>query len=114
MSQVFDTSIAKWSFEATVPAVLRTTSLPLPPAETAALDCHLPMRSASYWRAAMRGQDFSSEDHLDTASFNLALWRGLKGDAPYPTLPDGRDLRQGRAALLLASDVATDKSCDAR
>ena len=114
MSQVFDTSLTSWSFEATVPAVLRTTGLPLPPAPTAALACHLPMRSAAYWRAAMQGQDFSSEDHLDTASFNLALWRGLKGDAPYPASPDGRDLRQGRAALLLAADVATDKGCDAR
>ena len=45
----------------------------------------------------MAGQDFSSEDQLDTPRFNRALWRGLKGDAPYPARRDGRDLRDGRA-----------------
>lgn len=48
----------------------------------------------------MKGQDFGAEDHLDTAKFNLALWHGLKGDAPYPAARNGRDLRTGRAALL--------------
>jgi hypothetical protein len=28
----------------------------------------------------MAGQDFDREDHLDTARFNRALWRGMKGD----------------------------------
>jgi len=51
----------------------------------------------------MKGQDFSAEDRLDTARYNLALWRGLKGDAPYPARRDGRDLSQNRAALLAAN-----------
>jgi hypothetical protein len=51
----------------------------------------------------MAGQDFSREDHLDTAAFNLALWRGLKGDAPYPRARDGRDLRSDRARLVGAA-----------
>jgi hypothetical protein len=53
----------------------------------------------------MAGQDFSSEDRLDTPRFNRALWRGLKGDAPYPARRDGKNLREGRAALLAAAGV---------
>lgn len=100
MSDVFDIRQASWSFEAQVPGVLRTTKLPLPPASVAAAAATCPTRSSSYWSKAMAGQDFTREDHLDTAAYNLALWRGMKGDAPYPSRRDGRDLREGRAALL--------------
>jgi hypothetical protein len=47
----------------------------------------------------MKGQDFSSEDRLDTPRFNAALWQGL-GSGAEPTVRDGRDLRSGRAELL--------------
>ena len=60
-----------------VPPVLRSTALPLPPAATACVA--RPKHSAAYWAAAMAGQDFSSEDRLDTVRFNRALWKGLKG-----------------------------------
>ena len=111
MSEVFDPAVDAWSFEPTVPDVLRKTALPLPTTTIAAASCPPATRSASYWRAAMAGQDFAVEDHLDTVAFNLALWRGLKGDAPYPTVRDGRDLRESRAFLLAAEDTATDNRC---
>ena len=76
MTQVFDTSAVNWSYKAIVPNILRTTKLPLPPAETACLT--KPRHSADYWANAMAGQDFSSEDKLDTQKFNRALWAGLK------------------------------------
>jgi DNA-binding beta-propeller fold protein YncE len=111
MGEVFDTTKADWSFKAQVPAALRATTLPLPPVEAAEARCPAaPARSSAYWSAAMAGQDFSREDHLDTAAFNRALWRGLRGEAPYPAARDGRDLRQDRAALLAADHV--DLSCD--
>ena len=108
MAEVFDTSQADWTFDAIIPGVLRSTKLPLPAAQTAEAACEQPRRSSAYWAAAMAGQDFSREDHLDTAAFNLALWRGLKGAAPYPAARDGRDLRDRREALLAASA----HSCD--
>ncbi len=108
MAEVFDTSREDWTFEAIVPAVLRSTALPLPAATRAEATCARPSRSASYWAAAMQGQDFSGEDRLDTAAFNLALWRGLKGQVAYPNARDGRDLRDHRERLLAA---AAD-SCD--
>jgi hypothetical protein len=47
----------------------------------------------------MRGQDFRTEDNLDTDAFNAALWHGL-GSGPEPVTRSGRDLRRDRAALL--------------
>jgi hypothetical protein len=47
----------------------------------------------------MKGQDFTSEDRLDTAAFNRALWSGL-GTGPEPTERDGRDLRRDRSVRL--------------
>ena len=108
MSAVFDTAQSRWTYDAIVPQVLRSTALPLPPAALARADCTAPTRSAAYWEAAMAGQDFSREDHLDTVAFNLALWKGLKGDAPYPAARDGRDLRDYRDRLL--ADLPRD--CD--
>ncbi len=109
MAEIFDTSTADWTFEALVPPVLRTTALPLPPIISAESGCLVKTRSAGYWAAAMAGQNFAGEDRLDTAAFNLALWRGLKGDTPYPTVRDGKDLSHGRGALLAAAGVA---GCD--
>jgi DNA-binding beta-propeller fold protein YncE len=107
MAEVFDTTLADWTFEARVPAVLRKTALPLPPAMSADTSARCPVdsRSAAYWAAVMAGQNFAEEDHLDTGRFNLALWRGLKGAKPYPVVRDGRDLRDDRSALLSAAGV---------
>jgi DNA-binding beta-propeller fold protein YncE len=113
MAEVFDTAQADWTFNARVPAVLRTTALPLPAAQAAQASvdarCFAKPRSAGYWAAAMAGQNFAEEDRLDTARFNVALWRGMKGQTPYPTARDGRDLRVGRKALLAAAGVG---ECD--
>lgn len=81
MAEMFDLSRSDWSYRAKVPAILRTTKLPLP-AETSESGggCAAVTRSAAWWAAAMKGQDFDREDHLDTARFNKALWRGMKGD----------------------------------
>jgi DNA-binding beta-propeller fold protein YncE len=107
MAEVFDPAQADWTFTAQVPAVLRTTQLPLPPPTSAEAACPAAApRSSAYWAAAMAGQDFTQEDHLDTARFNRALWRGLKGEAPYPVRRDARDLRQDRASRLASAGVA--------
>lgn len=104
MGAIFDISKADWRFDAQVPGVLRTTKLPLPPATTAQAACvQSPRRSGAWWAAAMSGQNFDVEDHLDTPAFNKALWRGLKGDAPYPAARNGQDLRQDRSRLLKAA-----------
>ena len=104
MAEVFDLDQSNWSYQAAIPEVLRTTSLPLPAPvsqRTDAGDCFTtPVRTAAYWERAMQGQDFGSEDRLDTARFNAALWTGLRGDGAPLLGSGGHELSEGRAERL--------------
>ncbi|TPG14590.1 hypothetical protein EAH84_03125 [Sphingomonas oligophenolica] len=104
MADIFDPALTDWTFTARAADVLRTTQLPIPTdrfaPRVALAGCGL--RDAAYWTAAMKGQDFRTEDHLDTNAFNAALWRGL-GNGPQPTERTNDDLRTQRAALLTAT-----------
>jgi YVTN family beta-propeller protein len=75
MADVFEHRRRDWSYTAVVPAVLRSTMLPVPPAAGATVA--QPRHTAEYWQKAMAGQNFDREDALDTDHFNGALWRGL-------------------------------------
>jgi YVTN family beta-propeller protein len=100
MTEIFSPRQESWSYTARVPAVLRGTQLPLPPQKAGAAQA-LPRHDAAYWAGQTRGFDFSSEDKLDSAAFNLVLWNGLKDERePYPAERDGRDLRKGRTRFL--------------
>ncbi|HEX3423059.1 MAG TPA: bifunctional YncE family protein/alkaline phosphatase family protein [Sphingomicrobium sp.] len=99
MSDLFDPKRSNWSYRAEAADVLQTTQLPIPadrfvPRQSADSAC--PKRSSKWWSAAMKGQDFSKEDQLDTPRFNSALWQGL-GQGPEPAARDGRDLREDRS-----------------
>ena len=105
MSDVFDPTLTTWSYKAIVPDVLRSTKLPLPASTRA---CSLaPRHSSQYWTKVMAGQDFSGPDRIDVPTFTRALWRGLKGEAPYPAGPTGADLRVSRAKLLAKTQSAS-------
>lgn len=90
MADVFDIPQASWSYRARLPAILRSTRLPLPAAAGSAASTPRPRRSADWWATTTAGQNFNEEDRLDTVAFNRALWRGLKGGEPYPKTRDGR------------------------
>ncbi|MDD5581170.1 MAG: alkaline phosphatase family protein [Methylobacter sp.] len=116
---VFDRKQKHWTYEAVVPEILYTTKLPLPDPKLAAVDsgatqCDTrPLRNASYWNDRMAGQNFATEDKLDEASFNRALWAGLKGEAvPYPSHRRGEDLRNNRQALLAKHQAALQAVCN--
>jgi YVTN family beta-propeller protein len=107
MSDIFSADYVPWSYTARVPAVLRTTQLPLPHVAAGASAADLdgkysrPRHNAVWWAAHMRGQDFSVEDDLDTNKFNRALWLGLMGPGvPFPTRTTGVDLSNNREQLL--------------
>ena len=100
MADLFDPAQARWTYRAEAADVLRTTALPIASDRFAPrLGAACPRRSAGWWTAAMAGQDFSVEDHLDTERFNAALWRGL-GQGPEPARRLGQDLRLDRPAQL--------------
>jgi hypothetical protein len=63
-------------FEATVPDVLRSTRLPLPPRKPTE-KVALPRGSARYWAQATASMRFDREDELDSRAFNTILARGL-------------------------------------
>jgi DNA-binding beta-propeller fold protein YncE len=102
MTDVFDLKQLDWTFDAHPSEVLRKTALPLPARAASEINlaqlCRAP-RSAAYWAKAMAGQDFSSEDRLDTARYNRALWTGMTGQKALPR-PAHANLRPNRAALL--------------
>ena len=40
--------------------------------------------NARYWARATAGLDFSEADRVPPAKFNRIVWRGIKGQRPYP------------------------------
>jgi hypothetical protein len=102
MAAVFSAQQTEWTYTARIPAILHTTQLPLPaPNSTAQGQSSIPAHDAAYWAEKTTDFDFTVEDKLDSESFNMVLWRGLKGESqPYPSERDGRDLSKHRDALL--------------
>ena len=110
MTAAFSPTTAKWDFNAIVPDILRnSTQLPLPVAtvkntlKRTALSAFYakPRHDAAYWAEKTEGFDFSQEDRVDAAKYNLIQWQGLVGEnVPYPDVRDRRDLSKNRAALL--------------
>ena len=68
LEELFEREERPWSFTAQVPAVLRSTQLPLP-----AGPVEQPRGSSGQWSKATEGMDFDTADALDTAAFNAAL-----------------------------------------
>ena len=94
MTAAFDVTAAKWNYRAIVPAMLRSTQLPLPaPARGTHAAVAFPRHDAAFWAAQTKGFDFGGEDRLDAASYNRILWQGMKPDRPYPVDRSGSDLR---------------------
>jgi hypothetical protein len=102
MSEVFSTQQTTWDYKARVPAILRSTKLPLPAATAEDTPGDVESsHNAAYWADKTKGFDFTAEDKLDSESFNMVLWKGLKGESqPYPSVRAGRDLSKHRDALL--------------
>jgi hypothetical protein len=102
MTEVFDIQQKNWTFDAVPSAYLLETQLPIPvSAAKKALErwggiIPKSTHDAAWWEAQTRGMDFSKADHVDPVAFNRIVWKGLKGNIPYPTVRSGADLRQNR------------------
>jgi DNA-binding beta-propeller fold protein YncE len=107
MAEVFDLNQASWTYSAQVPAILRSSKLPLP-ASTAENTPSVPnlardTHDAKYWQRRLGDMDYDVEDKLDVGRFNRELWKGMMGNKPYPDSRSGEDLRDNRPALLAVS-----------
>jgi DNA-binding beta-propeller fold protein YncE len=98
MSACFDLHKPEWTFRAKPSSCLAATRLPIPHSTHQVY--HF-THDAEYWAAKTAEFDFSVADNLsDPEKYNRIIWEGLKGNIPYPTKRDGRDLRKNRIALL--------------
>ena len=79
LAAAFTVDVDRTPFVATVPPVLRTTTLPLPPPAPGE-SIPAPRGTAREWELRTAGMDFSTEDNLPAAAFNEALWCGIKAD----------------------------------
>jgi len=104
MSEVFDLNHASWTYTAQVPAILRTSKLPLPTSTasntSAAPNLARDTHNVQYWQRRLGDMDYDEEDKLDVSRFNRELWKGMMGSQPYPGVRSGQDLRDNRQALL--------------
>jgi DNA-binding beta-propeller fold protein YncE len=88
MADVFNTTPSPWTFTASPSAYLYNTQLALPP-KSAGLIVPKPTHDAKYWARVTKRMDFTDADLVDAAEFNRILWKGLKGNKPYPSAPAG-------------------------
>ncbi len=72
IAELFEREARPWTFHARVPAVLRSTRLPLPPGPVQA-----PRGTKAEWQRATEGLDFSTADAVDSSMFNRALTKRL-------------------------------------
>jgi hypothetical protein len=90
MAEVFDTGDdeANWTFTAAPSTILKTTTLQLSqngsPVKFADGPDVRSTHTARYWAEVTRGFDFSGEDRVPADLYNDVLWRGLKGNKPFP------------------------------
>ena len=110
MTEVFDLNQSSWNYQAIVPELLRSSTLPLPkaavenslPPATHVLASARDRHTAAWWQQKLGDMDYDEEDKLDTPRFNRELWKGIMGSRHYPLERSGKDLRQNREALLSA------------
>lgn len=85
MTDVFDLKQSSWTFNAQPSTYLYGTGIAslMPPLYAGAT---IPMstHTAAWWAQQTKGMDFSDADRIDADAFNRILWKGLKGDKPYP------------------------------
>ena len=89
ITDVFDIhSSHYWTYTALASTILQTTQVATQVTDLGAVygtgPVATPTHDAAYWANATAGLDFSEADRVPTDKFNRLLWKGLKGNAPYP------------------------------
>jgi DNA-binding beta-propeller fold protein YncE len=106
MTDVFDLDQREWNFFAKASDYLKSTKLPIPASDFQGKKSLEASHDAAYWGKMTAGFDFSVEDNLkDVEKFNRIIWKGIKGDQPYPTERTGANLRANRSELLRKAGI---------
>jgi YVTN family beta-propeller protein len=89
MSEVFDVKAAgQWTFDSIASTALSGLNVMLTVKDSSVRFAEgprvRPTHDAAYWDGVTTGFNFAEADQVPTAVFNRILWRGLKGDTPYP------------------------------
>jgi YVTN family beta-propeller protein len=101
MTEVFDLGQSEWTFNASPSRFLYNTQLPFPRDRIAQTEIPKPTHDSAYWAEKTAEFDFTREDNFgDPARFNRVIWKGLKGNVPYPSERNGADLRKDRRQIL--------------
>jgi DNA-binding beta-propeller fold protein YncE len=107
MADVFDLSQSEWTFDAVPSLILYNTRLPIPRPRVAQKEIPKPARNAAYWAQKTAEFDFSKEDNLgNPGKFDRIIWKGMKGNVPYPLGRNGDDLRQDRRQILHSAELS--------
>jgi hypothetical protein len=107
MTGVFDLSKREWTYDAVPSLFLYNTSLPIPQHTTEPSRFPKPTHNAAYWAETTAEFDFIKEDNLgNPEKFDRIIWKGLKGNVPYPAERNGVDLRQDRRQILQSTGLA--------
>jgi YVTN family beta-propeller protein len=119
MAEVFKTKASDWTFNVTLPDILKnasggdyvTTQQSFDPTYQGknnsatqnwlAARYSKPLHDGTWWSEQTKGFDFSKEDRVDAGRYNLILWKGVMGETlPYPQSRSGLNLRHNRKKLL--------------
>ncbi|MFI5102238.1 MAG: bifunctional YncE family protein/alkaline phosphatase family protein [Terriglobales bacterium] len=91
MTNAFNIAQAGWTYSAIPSSFLYNTTLPILNKYVINSDnLPKPTHDAAWWEAQTKGMDFSEADRIPTEKFNRILWKGMKGDKPYPALKPGK------------------------
>jgi YVTN family beta-propeller protein len=85
MFDVFDLSQKDWTYTAKASAYLKGTVDDTPNTIFADALPALPVMPAAWWAEQTKGFDWSREDRVNADQFNRIIWKGFKGNTPYPT-----------------------------
>jgi hypothetical protein len=104
---VYDISAGKAVRKQVLKVPNSNTQLPIPKSSFAEYK-HIPRptHNGAYWADKTKSFNFNVEDQLgDPQKFNRIVWRGLKGNVPYPDERNGADLSKNRVQLLKKAGI---------
>jgi hypothetical protein len=111
MADVFDLHQRAWTFTAKPSPFLYCTDLQFREPRIGQTKIPKPTHDSAYWAEKTAEFDFTKEDNLgDPERFNQIIWKGLKGNLPYPSETTGARLAKRQRQILKKGGAAIEES----